>query len=252
MEKEIVKNKIIDLLESITEQTEIILSKEKKIPQIELDITMNYLRDLYEQFRVLNKINNSTASEKTESEEKHETPKEVKTENIKKSEIKEKKEEIKVVPQDKKEEYKTPVIETVTTEEKEEIKTTKKTKTQTPIDLFGDSVSILKDKFKTEPTINEKMSGETEDKRVISKIQNQASKDIKAAIGINEKFLFINELFDGNMEDYNEAINFLNENCSELSEAEIYIGKLSEKFSWDKNKSSFGILKNLVEKRFKL
>ncbi|MFA6924473.1 MAG: hypothetical protein WC223_09495 [Bacteroidales bacterium] len=236
MEKEIIKNKIIDLLESITEQTENILSKEQKIPQIELDITMNYLRELYEQFCILNKINNITGVEKTDIEEKREITKEIKIENKKISETTEIKEEVKLVQQDK----------------KEEIKTTGKTKTTTPLDLFGDSISILKDKFQTEPTFNDKMSGETEDKRILSRIQNQTSKDIKTSIGINEKFLFINELFDGNMEDYNDAINFLNENCSEISEAENYISGLSEKYNWDKNKSSFGILKNLVEKRFKL
>jgi len=262
MEKNLVKSKIVHLLEMTTEQAETILSHEQYIPQIELDILMSNVRELYEKLYVLNKINKTLLAE-TDTEEYIPQTKAVEEKiETKKTETiiaTEKTTEVIVEPkiekEEIKEEYKAPIIEKTKTieikeEVKSEIKSTKKTKTPTPLDLFGDSVAILKDKFKTESTINEKILQETDDTRIISKIQKQSLKDLKSAIGINEKFLFINELFEGNMQDYNDAITYINESCSELKDALEYVESLSEKYNWNKSKSSYNILKTLVERRF--
>ncbi|NOU61001.1 hypothetical protein [Marinifilum caeruleilacunae] len=44
-------------------------------------------------------------------------------------------------------------------------------------------------------------------------VQNKIS-DIQTAIGINDRFLFIRELFDNNTEAYNSSINFINQTDS--------------------------------------
>ena len=60
MEKKIVKNQIINLLENITEQAETILSYEQHIPKIELDIISSNIRNLYENIYFLTKLNNAS------------------------------------------------------------------------------------------------------------------------------------------------------------------------------------------------
>ena len=280
MEKKIVKNQIINLLENITEQAETILSYEQHIPKIELDIISSNIRNLYENIYFLTKLNNASLPNILKDNE--EIPRQI----IEKTEIifEEKKTEIVeniLIEEPQKEEYVLPKIEKVEekvvkqtyisptiekniyikkeetprqTEVEQNIKQEKQSKTQkpkssTPLDLFGDSSAILKDKFVSETTVNEKLHSE-EETSLISKIQKEGLKDLKSAIGINEKFLFINELFDGNMQDYNDTISNLNENCSNIEEAHKLLKILKNKYNWDTNRSSYNLLKSLVERRF--
>jgi hypothetical protein len=60
-------------------------------------------------------------------------------------------------------------------------------------------------------------------------MQSKPIKDLSKAIGVNDKFLFIRELFDGNKEHYHEAIQLLNE-IPDYEEAENY---LKETFDWN-------------------
>ncbi|WP_421920557.1 hypothetical protein [Marinifilum sp.] len=46
------------------------------------------------------------------------------------------------------------------------------------------------------------------------KIKNNKLSDIQTAIGINDRFLFIRELFDNKTEAYNSSINFINQTNS--------------------------------------
>ena len=57
MEKNNIKHDIIDLLEIIVEQAEIINHYKHEIPQIELDILMENIRELYDNYKKLDKIN---------------------------------------------------------------------------------------------------------------------------------------------------------------------------------------------------
>ena len=52
MEKNIIKEEIVEILEVIVEQSEVISSYEKQIPQIEIDIILSNIRDLYRNSRL--------------------------------------------------------------------------------------------------------------------------------------------------------------------------------------------------------
>lgn len=74
--------------------------------------------------------------------------------------------------------------------------------------------------------------------------------DIHAAIGINQKFLFMNNLFMGEKELYDSAIDRLNAMHS-LSEAETYINsELSDQYKWDKESDTYEKFMALVERRY--
>lgn len=119
---------------------------------------------------------------------------------------------------------------------------------QAEIDLFaGELPPVQKPVVKEAP--KEKPKLQAEDKSLARKLQKKPIADLKAAIGINEKFLFINELFGGNMTEYNIAINQVNI-CSSHAEAEAYLGTLRGLYKWDPESETVITFSELVERRF--
>jgi hypothetical protein len=96
---------------------------------------------------------------------------------------------------------------------KEPVKLSQEThKTQEPLK------SILADRFSSAGTLGEKISSERQDEVVSSVIHSKPISDIAAAIGINDKFYFIRELFSGDTIAYNDTVRRLNSAAS-LGEA---------------------------------
>jgi hypothetical protein len=77
---------------------------------------------------------------------------------------------------------------------------------------------ILADKFSAGEKIGEKASSVKQDEVITSAMHNKPISDIGAAIGINDKFYFIRELFSGDTRAYQETIKRLNSSAS-LGEA---------------------------------
>jgi uncharacterized protein YbjQ (UPF0145 family) len=77
---------------------------------------------------------------------------------------------------------------------------------------------ILADKFSTTDTIGEKTTSVRQDEAITSALHNKPISDIGAAIGINDKFYFIRELFSGDSRAYQDTIKRLNSSAS-LGEA---------------------------------
>jgi hypothetical protein len=71
----------------------------------------------------------------------------------------------------------------------------------------------------------------------------------KASIGINDKFMFINELFDGNLRDYNESIETLG-GFKTLPQAQEFLDLLRRRNNWSSSSNAFIRIRELVEKRF--
>ena len=80
-------------------------------------------------------------------------------------------------------------------------------------------------------------------------MQKKPVKDLTTAIGINDKFLLLNELFNGSMEKYNKSIRTLN-NFSTYLGAKTYMGELQIEFQWDCESEAYKKLSDLVERRF--
>ncbi len=84
---------------------------------------------------------------------------------------------------------------------------------------------------------------------VAEKLQHNKISDLKSAIGINEKFQFINELFEGNMKEYTVAVDQVN-SFSTHAEAESYLANLQDIYKWEDENSIVGNFKELVQRRF--
>lgn len=80
------------------------------------------------------------------------------------------------------------------------------------------SKGILADRFTAGGTLGEKISNGKKEEVVSSVIQSKPITDIAAAIGINDRFYFIRELFSGDALAYGDTIKRLNA-ASSLGEA---------------------------------
>ncbi|MBL7905500.1 MAG: hypothetical protein JNL22_10810 [Bacteroidales bacterium] len=117
-----------------------------------------------------------------------------------------------------------------------------------PTDLFG-QIS-LGEKLKTEiPSVKDKITQHKTDRTIADRIQLKPISDLKSAIGINEKFQFINELFEGSAERYNEALNLLN-NCSSAAEAMQLVADFKARYNWDAHEPSAGRLIEFITRRY--
>ena len=99
----------------------------------------------------------------------------------------------------------------------------------------------------TGETLGEKMMGE--DNSLAAKLQQAPGRDLKSVIGINDKFLFVNELFGGSMEKYTKSIENLND-LKTLNGAMIYLNELKIELQWNSSNEAYLKLKDLVSRKF--
>lgn len=106
----------------------------------------------------------------------------------------------------------------------------------TTLDLFGET-TILADKL------------QVSDNSLAKKIEHSKIRDLREAIGINDKFLMINELFEGNIQYYNRALDELN-SFESYNGAKTYLIELSVQHRWENHGSALERIHNLIERRF--
>jgi hypothetical protein len=104
--------------------------------------------------------------------------------------------------------------------------------------------------FKSErPSLNEIVSGFKPDESIGMKLQNESVSDLMKAIDMNNKFLFVKELFRGNGSAFTEEINKLNSH-SKLDAAIRYLDKIKEKYQWDEKSEAYNQLYHLILKKY--
>jgi hypothetical protein len=103
---------------------------------------------------------------------------------------------------------------------------------------------ILGEKYQGKKKFRNEMLGSGK-KDMASVLQNKPIFDLTKAIGINDKFLYTKELFNGNAELYSKTIKQLNE-FSDINDALIYI---QDNFSWDDKNEAANQLIDLVRRK---
>ena len=105
-------------------------------------------------------------------------------------------------------------------------------------DAMATSQESLNDRLKTEKT------------ELAHKLKDSPVKDLRKAIGINDRFVFINELFRGDEDMYERSIKTIN-SFSILPEAEYWIQReLKLKLGWNESLESVHHFDQLVRRRF--
>lgn len=257
MDRKIILDEISQLIETITEQTQTLLQYSGTIPQIEIDIILSNIRELYEKYRDVGRAGKPVISaEKTEKQipvvmekpvtivipDKPDSEKEIM--DFEKTILVDSMTQYSMLSKKNIAEEKTEQpVETDMSQKK-----TKQQKKSSP-DLFSTENTIA-DKFKDEKkSLNEKLSDSAADKSIASKLQKNPIKDMKTAIGINEKFMFINELFEGSLQKYNENINTLN-SLKSKTEAIKFMELLKNEYSWKVDSDAYTVLADLMMRRY--
>lgn len=104
-----------------------------------------------------------------------------------------------------------------------------------PVSQTQNSLKSLVDRLKTNKTVND--------------VHQAPITDFRSMIGINEKFLFINELFKGNIKEYSDMLQNLDaaENGEEMN---IVMQPLAEKYNWNEQTLAYVTLSDLLKKKF--
>jgi hypothetical protein len=101
---------------------------------------------------------------------------------------------------------------------------------------------------KQEPSLNDKLKEEV--KEVAHVLNDAPVRDLRRAIGINDRFVFISELFRNDEVMYERSIKTIN-SFRILPEAQYWIEReLKVKLGWDENKESTRHFYQLVKRRF--
>ncbi|MCB0821768.1 MAG: hypothetical protein KDC09_03675 [Bacteroidales bacterium] len=121
-------------------------------------------------------------------------------------------------------------------------------------DLFTSEAETKKEEPKTKSpagagAIGDMFSETMEKETIAEKIQKDKIKSLNVAIGINDKFYFINELFNGSLNDYSAAIENLDTSLN-LNDANSRLEKLGSSFNWDTTAEAYLQLLSFVERKF--
>ena len=122
------------------------------------------------------------------------------------------------------------------------------------IDLFSSESATAE--VSPEPTAEKPAAKEPKtpkkksvEENVGEKLLHKKITNLKASIGINEKFQFINELFEGNMKEYNVAIDQIN-NFTSYEDVENYIADIQDVYKWNNGNPITVNFLDLVQRRF--
>jgi hypothetical protein len=212
MSKSSIRKEIAALINSIKEHSDNIGDKEH-IPQLELELILHKIEKLYQKsivFNHLNSIPDEPAYKKQEAAAEQKKPE-------------------------------------VTPEPKKEPEVTELNKV---VDLFGSEVPPATEKPKAEKkTERKEEKKEEKPAAVVKSVQKPAIADLNKALGLNDKFLFANELFEGSMQEFNIAVQQLN-TAETIESAMEYLGSLQQLYEWDMEKESVKRLIDLVDRRY--
>lgn len=106
----------------------------------------------------------------------------------------------------------------------------------------------VRDNSKDSASLNDKLKrGATE---LVEVLKETPIKDLRKAIGINDRFLFINELFRGDESTYERSIRTIN-SFNIFAEAEYWINReLKVKLGWNAEDPTVLLFDQLVKRRF--
>jgi len=118
---------------------------------------------------------------------------------------------------------------------------------QSPIPDIFSSLQTIVDRYKTpDSTLNEAMA--ISNVSIVNTAVKQI-RDLKSSIGINEKFLFINELFKGNMKEYTDTIVMLSD-AENLDLVHDILRPLKDKYEWREDSAAYVTLTDFLQRRF--
>jgi hypothetical protein len=115
-----------------------------------------------------------------------------------------------------------------------------------PVKNGRHDIEIVADRYQSsQDYINQAMARKKGKGDLSTKMQSKPITDLRNSIGLNDKFLFIKELFKGRLEQYNQCLDTLNEAVS-FEEALYYI---RENYPWNEEDEVVSKFINLIKRK---
>ena len=275
MNQSFINMEINQLLNRIAAQQEKLNLQQGNIPAIELDLQMKLILELYEHFDNLKKLNSfdeafpgksniagreraNVEAEDTSFLNLNDMEKGGLSEQINIMAAMEREEDVQLhtSQENKRAELFMVSQEIAVKEMKVDVDSTVMVKSVPPVkqnqkpmaELFDEPPTIAKS-YSGKETLHDKMSGGKKEKSVAAHLQNKPLTDLKKSIGINERFVFIKVLFNGDQKLYNQSIEQLN-NFSNFEEAGQMVESLVKQMNWKLESKEFTELNGLIRRRF--
>jgi hypothetical protein len=122
-------------------------------------------------------------------------------------------------------------------------------KSNSDIHEMFESAQTVAHNFEDHVTLADRIAKTQTSHSVSDHLHKIPVKDIKAAIGLNEKFQFINQLFNGDSQKYNASVDHLN-SCGSSNRAQEFMNTISQEYNWEKQPSIASLFMDIVERRF--
>lgn len=213
--KQELRKEITQLIDNIKEHSDNLTGKER-LPQLELELILFKIEKLYQKSIVFNFIHQySTPGELSPAEEEN------------------------------------AAAEAASFINSGAINPVKPQLTEQNSDINAEQVAIdlnTRHKRSDKEALHEKIAVK-EDFSLAGKMQKSKISSLEKATGLNERILFIKELFGGNPNDYAEAVKKL-DNLSSFSEAQDFITEVQERYKWQENNPAVVKFNELITRRF--
>ncbi len=240
-----------------------------KIHQIDIDLALSKIRNLYDKFLLLNNINSvfePITLEKDDSKKQQlinvETEKEIKEKHkeIDSQKVKERAKKKIIIKRTKgitddnledvtlePEKINPEIVEKVHDKEKiieDKIKKDDKSmfseKTATKNNIIADGFKI------NQRSINEQIAENKKLKDLATKLKDKHVSDINKIISLNDKVKFIKVLFHGDNQLYNKTIDAVNS----FDNIDMAVNFFNDNFDWDKDNNYYVSFLELINRRF--
>lgn len=110
-----------------------------------------------------------------------------------------------------------------------------------------DSIEEIK---QMEQTLNEKFHEKSDEKSLAQKLKQKPIEDLVSAIGINQKFRFISQLFNDDQTAFEGSVQKLNMFSSYIEADEYIQNTLSEQYGWNPKDPVVKELIDLAQRRY--
>lgn len=120
-------------------------------------------------------------------------------------------------------------------EQRSDIFTRLKETGQMPLSNGQNALKSLVDRLKSNKTVNDCIK--------------PANDNLRSCIGINEKFLFINELFKGNIKEYSDMLQALDD-AQDTDDMNGIVEPLRQKYAWNEKSLAYITLSDIIKKKF--
>ena len=112
--------------------------------------------------------------------------------------------------------------------------------------------STINDTFSEEThTINERFESESHSSSIAKAHETEKISEIQKSISVNQRYMFLNDLFGGDREVYEQALNNVENSASFDDSVELLVQNYSKKYEWDMNSDEVKELLKVIFKRFR-